>query len=57
MIGSLMDVEDGATGWDLVLDDRVDNAVETKSSLSFKFGMGSFLFLCLLSLDIPSVKI
>ena len=57
MIGSLMDVEDGATGWDLVLDDRVDDAVETKSSLSFKFGMGSFLFLCLLSLDIPSVKI
>ena len=52
MIGSLLDREEETAGCDLVLMDRVE-AVEMKSSLSFKLGTGSFLFLCLFSLDIP----
>ena len=52
IIGSLLDREEDTAGCDLVLMDRVE-AVEMKSSLSFKLGIGSFLFLCLLSLDIP----
>ena len=44
-------MEEGAPGWDRERDDRVDDAVETKSSLSFRLGRGSFLFLCLFNLD------
>ena len=55
MIGSVMDVEDSAACWDLVRDNRVD-VVEIKSSLSFRFGIRSFFFLCLFSLDIPSAE-
>ena len=54
MTGSLMEVEeDWAEGCDLVLEDRVV-AVEMKSSLSFRLGRGSLLFLCLFSFDITT---